>query len=65
MDYQTRAMTHISGDEAGPWMEASVGPALGAAARVVAFSPRQPVDGGAVTTISIVHRDPLVSTKEA
>jgi Tol biopolymer transport system component len=45
-DRQTKAMTRISGDEAGPWMEASVGPALDAAARVVAFSSRHPVDGG-------------------
>jgi Tol biopolymer transport system component len=42
-DRQTKAMTRISGDEAGPWMEASVGPALDADARVVAFSSRHPI----------------------
>jgi TolB protein len=43
-DRQTRTLTRISGDQAGPWMEASVGPALDAAARVIAFSSRHPID---------------------
>jgi Tol biopolymer transport system component len=44
-DRQTQLTTRISRDEAGPWMEPSVGPALDATARVVAFSSRHPING--------------------
>ena len=43
-DRHTRSMARLSGDPSGPWMEASVGPALDAGARVVAFSSRHPID---------------------
>jgi TolB protein len=44
-DRQARLMTRISRDEAGPWMEESIGPALDAMGRIVAFSSRHPING--------------------
>jgi Tol biopolymer transport system component len=43
-DRQTQLMTRVSGDTSGPWMEASIAPALDAEARVVAFSSRHPIN---------------------
>jgi Tol biopolymer transport system component len=42
LDRQARTITRMSTDPAGGWMEASVGPAIDAAGRVVAFSSRHP-----------------------
>lgn len=41
-DRPTRTITRLSADAAGGWMEASVGPAIDAAGKVVAFSSRHP-----------------------
>ena len=42
-DRTTTLTTRLSRDEGGPWMEASMAPALDAAARVIAFSSRHPI----------------------
>lgn len=43
-DRVRRAMTRLSADPTGGWMETSGGPSLDAAAAVVAFSSRHPMD---------------------
>ena len=42
-DRNAAVMTRISADAAGSWMEASAGPALDAAATVIAFSSRHAI----------------------
>ena len=43
-DRTTGAMTRVSGDADGEWMESSAGPSIDARGSVVAFSSRHPTD---------------------
>jgi Tol biopolymer transport system component len=43
-DRRTSTVTRASGDERGAWTEASTGPAIDAAGRVLAFSSLHPID---------------------
>jgi Tol biopolymer transport system component len=59
LDRRDHAMTRLSADAAGGWMEPSIGPALDAAGEVIAFSSRHPIDAADVTNdfdLFIVHR---------
>jgi Tol biopolymer transport system component len=59
LDRRDHAMTRLSADAVGGWMEPSIGPALDAAGEVIAFSSRHPIDAADVTNdfdLFIVHR---------
>jgi TolB protein len=59
LDRRDHAITRMSADAAGGWMEPSIGPALDAAGEVIAFSSRHPIDAADVTNdfdLFVVHR---------